>query len=430
MIVFIEGATVIDGKSDAPIADAIIEIDDGVVRRIGPRGSFESVADARRVDYAGRWIIPGIVNTHRHLYYGGGKEDTPLDTRTGPIAQNAKRLLFFGVTHVLSLGLDGLSMDAYLAEQEAGRTEGAKVMFAGFGSSSPGGWQTSPNLYRPTTPHEGREAVRGQLHRKPHVIKIWLDDDHGKLTKMSPDIYEAIIDEAHKHGLKAYCHMFYQSDAKELMRRGIDVLAHSVYDEVVDDEFIELARQSGVTQITTLVGHSQGVVYSGGDTSFLDHPDLKKVFPAEYITAKAGLERAQTSVVRDTGGCCLNAPLVQKEVDVALKNAGRLAEAGIKIAHGTDGGHVFGLDDHREMELLVKAGISPMDAIRIGTLNGAELLGIDSRYGSLEPGKFADFVVTSADPLADITNTRQIAAVWVHGAEIDREALATPDMRE
>jgi len=250
--VIIEGATVIDAVSDAPIAGAFIEIEGGVIRRIGPRGSFEASAGAQRIDYTGRWIIPGIINAHRHLYYGGGREDTPLDTRTGPIAQNAKRLLYFGVTHVLSLGLDGLSMDAFLADQAAGNTAGAKVMFAGFGSTSPDGWQTSKNLYRPTTPAEGRDAVRGQLHRKPHVIKFWVDDDHGKLTKMSPDIYGAIIDEAHRHGLKAYCHMFYQSDAKELMRRGVDVLSHSVYDELIDDEFIELAHKSRVTQITTL----------------------------------------------------------------------------------------------------------------------------------------------------------------------------------
>jgi len=157
---------------------------------------------------------------------------------------------------------------------------------------------------------------------------------------------------------------------------------------------------------------------------------LKKVFPADYITARAGLARATTSVIRDSGGCCVNVPQFQHEVVVAMQNAYRIAKEGVTIAHGTDGGHLFGLDDHRELELLVKSNISPMEAIRIGTINSARLLGIDAQCGSLEPGKSADFIVVSADPLRDISNTRQIVAVWANGSEVDRDALATPDMRQ
>jgi imidazolonepropionase-like amidohydrolase len=430
MPTLIDGATIVDSVSAQPIADASMEIDAGRITRIGPRGSFPAAAGATRVDLTGKFIIPGLINAHRHLYYGGDPgADAPHDLATHPIQQNAKRLLFFGVTHAMSLGLDGSSMDRFLAAQRAGKTEGAKVLFAGYGSSAKGGWQTANVLHRPTTPEEGREAVRAEIPRGIDVVKFWFDDDHGRLPKFSLDICEAIIDEAHTHGRIAYCHMFSLSDAKEMVRRGIDVLAHSIYDCDVDDEFVKMAVDRKVAQTSTLVGHSQGVVYEGSP-AFLEHPDLARVFPASFITARAGKERAQISVLRDTGGAPqVNVPVVQQEFLVAQRNAKRLSEAGIQISMGTDGGGLFGLDDHREMELLAHSGISPMRVLQIATIHPARLLKLDTDYGSLEPGKAADFLVLGGDPLADITNTRALEEVWVGGAKIDRDALATADLR-
>ena len=112
----------------------------------------------------------------------------------------------------------------------------------------------------------------------------------------------------------------------------------------------------------------------------------------------------------------------------AAKNARKIADAGIPIAVGTDSGLVGsfpGLWEHREMELLVEAGLTPMQALQAGTITGARFLGVDRDYGSLEPGKVADFVVLRANPLEDIRNTRQIESIWMNGKQIDRSALTS-----
>jgi aerobic-type carbon monoxide dehydrogenase small subunit (CoxS/CutS family) len=197
-----------------------------------------------------------------------------------PIQRVANRHLYYGVTHIMSLGLDGPEMDAFQAEQRAGRTTGAHVSFAGYGFSATSGWTPKQlqggDLHRPTMTEDARAMVRQEIARTVDVIKIWEDDSHGELPKFSPE-YGAIIDEAHKNGRKVFTHMFMLEDAKELMRRGLDVLAHSVRDKEVDDEYLRLAKEKHVTQITGLVGHGAEFVYTERP-AFLDDPGLSRLY--------------------------------------------------------------------------------------------------------------------------------------------------------
>jgi imidazolonepropionase-like amidohydrolase len=421
-VTVLEGATVIDAVSGGPIMNAAIEIVGEQIRHIGPKGSFAVPANATRVDLTGRTVIPGIINAHRHLAYGSPLADDEKNMRGGSIDQNARRLLYYGVTHVLSLGLDGPAMDEYQREERANRTTGAFVLSAGYGSSARDGWQSSKAIHRPTTPEEGRAAVRAEVARHVDVIKFWVDDDHGKLPKLTPDVYGAIIDEAHKNHLRTFCHMFTLDDSKELMRRGLDVLAHSVRDKEVDDEFLALARDKKVIQIPTLVGHAQNIMYAERP-EYLDDAGLAAIYPPSLI-AYLGSREKQQKVADDPG-----TPLARREFAMAQKNLAKVAAAGIQVAFGTDLGGLYGLDDHRELELMVQSGLTPMQTIRSATIVAAKLLGLDARVGSLESGKSADLVVLTANPLVDIKNTRTIEAVWVKGRRVDRLALATPDLR-
>jgi imidazolonepropionase-like amidohydrolase len=339
----------------------------------------------------------------------------------GAVERNADRYLFYGFTHVMSLGLDGPAMDAYLANQKAGRTTGARVLFAGFGFSQKGGWQAqNPNLHRPDTPDEARVMVRQEIARNVDGIKFWFDDDHGKLPKLPADVYSAIVDEAHKNGRKVFCHEFRLDDSKELLRHGLDVLAHSIRDREVDDEFLQLARQRDVTYIPTLVGHAS--VYTFAERpAFLDDPGLPMLYSGALLSTLSSKEN-QEKVAADP-----RVPVVKQEVTIAEKNVAKVAAAGVNIAIGTDAGPgtvLFGLADHVEMESLVRAGMTPMQVIKAATINGARVLGLDKNYGTLQVGKAADFVVLTADPLANIANTRKIDSVWVGGKPVDRTALA------
>ena len=144
------------------------------------------------------------------------------------------------------------------------------------------------------------------------------------------------------------------------------------------------------------------------------------LFPASLLQT-FGSKQYQEQTARNG-----NLEATRRELEIALKNTAKIAAAGIPLALGTDSGspgRFPGLWEHREMELLVQAGLTPMQAIQVATINSARLLRVDRQYGSLEPGKVADLVILNADPLADITNSRRIDSVWMDGKQVDRTAL-------
>ena len=421
-ITVIEGATVIDGVSDTPIEDAVIVIAGDTIQSIGSRGSVEPPPGARTIDATGKTILPGIFNLHGHVAMSEGF-DRRMDNYTRErVQRDANSYLYYGVTHSVSLGLDQEPMMGFQADQRAGLAGGARLYSAGLGFAAMDGWEPAgvEEINRPTTPEEARAMVQQELAKGSDVLKIWVDDRLGALPKITPELYGAIIDEAHRNNLKVLAHMFYLEDAKELMRRGVDALAHSVRDKEVDEEFLALAKETGVTQVTTLIGHYGNLTFSQ-DTSYLDDPGVPLMIPADALETLRS-EEYQNEMAAGPG-----MERSRGFYETALKNAAAVAAAGIPIAVGTDSSgasRVQGLWEHREMEHMVKAGLTPMQAIQAATVNGARMLGVEDKYGTLQPGKVADLIVLDANPLSDITNSRKIDAVWMNGKPVDRDALA------
>ena len=421
-ITVIEGATVIDGVSDTPIEDAVIVIAGDTIQSIGSRGSVEPPPGARTIDATGKTILPGIFNLHGHVAMSEGF-DRRMDNYTRErVQRDANSYLYYGVTHSVSLGLDQEPMPGFQADQRAGLAGGARLYSAGLGFAAMDGWEPAgvEEINRPTTPEEARAMVQQELAKGSDVLKIWVDDRLGELPKITPELYGAIIDEAHRNNLKVLAHMFYLEDAKELMRRGLDALAHSVRDQEVDEEFLALAKETGVTQVTTLIGHYGNLTFPQ-DTSYLDDPGVPLMIPADALETLRS-EEYQNEMAAGPG-----MERSRGFYETALKNAAAVAAAGIPIAVGTDSSgasRVQGLWEHREMEHMVKAGLTPMQAIQAATVNGARMLGVEDKYGTLQPGKVADLIVLDANPLSDITNSRKIDAVWMNGQPVDRAALA------
>ena len=269
----------------------------------------------------------------------------------------------------------------------------AKFLSAGRGITMPEpGRMTAPHWIQ--TEAEAVKAVQELADRKVDIVKIWVDDWRGKYKKLTPEIYGAIIKEAHAHGLRVSAHIFEMEDAKGLMRAGLDSFAHGVRDKDIDDEVIVMMKQRpNIVLIPNLP--DRGVKT---DLSW-----LKAGMPAEEVEK---LEKAN-----------VDNPTTNAFFSIQARNLAKMNAAGVRIVMGTDGNRPWG--PHVEMEDMVAAGMTPAQVIVAATRNGAEFLKLNDQ-GTLAAGKSADFIVLDANPLDDITNTRKISAVVLRGAAVDR----------
>jgi imidazolonepropionase-like amidohydrolase len=297
---------------------------------------------------------------------------------------------YHGVSAALSMGTDGYGLLDMRGEAITGA---ARFRSAGRGITMPEPGRTTVP-YWITTAVEGRKAVEELAARKVDIVKIWVDARDGKYKKLTPEIYGAIIDEAHKRGLRVTVHIFNLEDAKGLIRAGVDVFAHGVRDKDIDDELVAMFKQRPNLVLTPNLP-DRGVK--------VDLSWLRASLPADQF---AKLEAANT-----------DRPKVQALFGIQARNLAKLNAAGVRITLGTDGNRPWG--PHEEMLDMVSAGMRPMQVIVAATRNSAELLRL-ADAGTLEAGKSADFIVLDANPLDDITNTRRISAVILRGAAVDR----------
>ena len=421
------GAAVFDAVSDEVLEDAVVVVDGDRIAALGRRGEIEVPAGARTLDVGGKTIIPALVDLHTHIGITVATGFHADNYTPENIERDANRYLYYGVGQVLSLGFDRQAIFAVREAQGTGAAGGARLATSGRGFSAVGGWAAPVALgntvesewtNRPATVEEARALVREEATKGVDAIKIWVDDLGGSRPKFGPEMYGAIIDEAHLHEIPVIAHIVELEDAKELMRRGVDALTHIARQDV-DEEFLTLARDHGVSQIPTLVTARNALDYSEEDMEFWNDPGLSALYPEDVLAVLSSEEFAgifsSPEAVADT----------RLTFPTAMRSTGRIAAAGIPVALGTDAGtpgRFQGLWAHRELELLVEAGLTPAQALRAGTVNAA--LGLDDRIGTLEPGKHASFIILDGDPLEDIRNTRRIDSVWLSGQEIDRAALA------
>ena len=361
------------------IENATLVVLGETIEQLGPAANVPVPSAATRVGLAGKTVMPMLIDTHVHL--AAGREALIRDLR---------RRAYYGVSAVLSLGLDGFDV---LDLRSAPIPGAARFLSAGRGiTMQEPGRTTVP--YWVLTEAEARAAVKELAAHNVDVVKIWVDTRDGQYRKLTPGLYGAIIDEAHKRGLRVTAHIFDLDDAKGLLRAGVDALAHGVRDRDIDEELVALFRERPQVVLTPNLPE-RGVKADLGW--------LKQSLAPSQIEI---LERANT-----------DRPIAQAFFGIQARNLARLNAAGVRITMGTDGNRPWG--PHEEMHDMVSAGMTPMEVIVAATRNSAEFLRLRDT-GTLHPGKSADFIVMDANPLDDITNTRRISAVVLRGVPVDR----------
>jgi imidazolonepropionase-like amidohydrolase len=270
-------------------------------------------------------------------------------------------------------------------------------------------------VYEVTDAGEARAAVQTMARRKLQSVKIWVDDRRGTYPKMTPEVYHAIIDEAHRNRMMVHAHATTLADQKAVVRAGADVLVHTVANEKLDEEFLSLLRDKK-PYWTTVIG-------LGDRTELCDNdPFVDQTVPARVVAAIR-----ETKEVRPlTPSCGPRSPNAATREEMLANNFPKMVAAGARLVLGTDAGihpgYTFGSAEHHEMARWVQFGLPPADAIAAATSRPASATGL-ADLGTLAAGKRADFLVLDANPLDDIRNTRRIAAVYLRGMRLDREAL-------
>lgn len=419
--VLIEGAHVFDGQDDLGVVSLLVEAG-RITRIIGPGQVTDALAqDVTRVDYSGRYIIPGLVSDHAHVGNSHGTEHGDRFYTREHVVRNLRQFQAYGVTTVTALGLNGPQFPTIAAEVNADSALGAQLYGAGTGVGAPdgappvGGMGLENDVVaRPDTPEAARAAVQAQAAAGIDLLKLWVDDLGGSAPQMAPAVYRAAIEEAHRHGVRVAAHIHDAAPAADLVDAGVDIIAHGIRDRAADPALIQAMVDAGTWYVPT-ININEANYYYAEHPERLDTPFLRNALQPALLARFNDPQWRQDTL--DSDGTARD----RAAVAMNLRNLQAMHEAGVRIGFGTDAGampqRVIGYAEHRELELMTEAGLDPHEALTIATREAAALLALDDR-GLLQAGRRADFIVLAANPLEDIRNTRGIVAVWQGGTQV------------
>ena len=421
-----EGALLIPGDGSAPIEQSALVVDGGMVTQVGTVGQLDVPADAARVDLTGKTVMPALIAAHGHVGYQKGTTFSIENYSRETIYEDLRRAAYFGLGTVMTMGIDTPAFVYDIRDETAGGAAGVprlRTAGAGIGGplAGPGNMTYARGVaYDVVTEEEGRAAVQDVAAYEPDTVKIWLDERGGRGQKMAPEVAQAIVDEAGMLGLSVSAHVRGHADAEVAVAAGVYALVHLARDREMDDALVAAIAERGV-YVTPTLSMAERNTYAGEVPPWLQEPYLVGMLNdtvREEVIAdlyQSFADRSPEAAENSRNNYMLLHNTVMK-----------LNAEGALVILGCDTGlrnHFWGFAEHRELELLVAAGLTPMEAIVAGTSRAAAYLNLDD-LGTLAPGKIADFLVLDANPLDDIINTRSISSFYMQGSLVDRAALS------
>ena len=391
------GATLWDGTGGPAVEDAVLVVDQGRVAAVGPASEVEVPAGAAVEDLSGKTVVPGFINTHAHASDVMGLE-TGHYSRENLIRQLGLYARY-GVTSIVSLGGDGPEAAALRDEQDED-LDRARIWIAGEVISS-------------GTPEEAAESVARSLALPSDFLKMRVDTNLGANERVSSETIERVMELAEEAGRRVTTHIFFLEDAKEALRAGSGLIAHSVRDQPVDDEFLDLMKEKDVCYVPTLVREISTFVYAEEPDFFDDPFFLKDADPAVLDQLRDPERMARVAESPSARG-------YREHYPIAMANLKAVADAGITVAFGTDTGppgRFQGYFEHIETGEMAEAGLSAEQILRSATGDAAACLELEG-VGTLTPGDWADFIVLDENPLEDIAALRSMEGVFIAGNEV------------
>ena len=389
-IIVLTRATVIDGSGTDAQKDITIVMENGRIREMGPSAKIQPLAGATVLDLTGKFVVPGIINAHGHV---GAKTEPQL-----------RQYALYGVTTATSMQTDPDEVVQVREAQKRGELRGARVSTVKYR------FAPDPAV---ATPQQARAKVDEIVAAGADYIKVWVDGGFGTRAKLTPEFCAAVLEQARKHGKLTFAHVYELADARMLVERGLNVLAHNIRDREVDSETISQLKERNVTLIPTLIRDEFLFAY-GNAPAWIDDPFFLKFVPPERLAVLK-------TKIRDQQAKHPQRQLFKAGFEMNKLNLKKLSDGGVRVALGTDSGgapdrfFIQGYSEHREMELMVQSGLTPMQVIQSFSKGASEALGIDKEFGTLARGKAADLLVLEKNPLENIINMRTIQTIYLGG---------------
>jgi imidazolonepropionase-like amidohydrolase len=422
--ILIKNVTLYDGKGSPAVANANVLVKGDKIAQVST-GPIKA-GSAKVIDGTGKYLVPGLIDTHIHLRGGhsgsvmqGSERKESFDVKSGTTALHG--YLYSGVTSVYDSGNNAAFIFKMRADERAGKITSPRIFAAGGVIAVPNGYASGPTSLNATNWEQTQKELDAKItNEKPDMLKLIVERmglyQNKYVPTLSVDLMKKVTDYAKSRGVRSTTHISTEQDAYEAMDAGTDAFAHPVLRAALNDSYIKRLADNKIPVSTTMVVFSNIARVADEPTIFDDPLFVATMTPQELETMKT-VDRQRYI----TSGMSASFRMM---MPFAKTNIKALHNGGVILALGTD--RTLGPTVHQELELLADSGISPFDCIKIATYNAAFYLGHEKDLGSVEAGKLADLLLLKADPAASIKNFRAIDAVIKDGKKIDLAKLDLP----